>query len=159
MSDVWTTGYSGYIKISTFLPKEREIDVDDREAQLTIRLELLETLPFALQAQDLDVTLKFDFTVPDKPDSITIGGRPKGPLQIIKASDGLTLAPGEVIERVLAVRTGVFSVSPPDRNTKPAIPGRKDIDVDLAYTLAPVNPAGTEKIERDLTLQFVIAKD
>ncbi|MGD1895742.1 MAG: hypothetical protein ACFB16_02200 [Phormidesmis sp.] len=160
MSDVWTTGYSGPIKITTFVRDEREIDIDDREAQLTVRLELLDTLPFALQAEDLVVTLKFDFSeTGNKSDSITLGGQSKGPFELIKLADSVTLPAGAAEERSITIRTGVFSKTPPDRNTKPARPGRKDIDVDLSYTLASVNPAGTQKIERDLTMQFVIAKD
>jgi hypothetical protein len=159
MNNLWTTGYSGPIKISTYVKDEREIDIDDRDAQLTIQLELLETMPFALQAEDLVVTLQFDFSDLAQPDSITLGGKSAGPHELIKLSDGITLRSGDIVERFVTIRTGVFSQSPLDRITKSAKPGRKDIDLDLSYTLAPVNPAGTEKIERDLTLQFVVAKD
>lgn len=159
MSEVWTTGYSGPIKISTFVKGEREIDVDDREAQLTIQLELMDTVPYALQAEDLVVTLQFDFSDPNKNDSVTLGGQDKGPYELIKLADGVTLRPGDVLERFVTIRTGMFIKSPYDKNTKSAKPGRKDIDVDLAYTLAPVNPLGNEKIEHDLTLQLVVAND
>jgi hypothetical protein len=159
MNNVWTTGYSGPIKISTFVRDEREIDIDDRDAQLTIQLELLETMPFALQAEDLVVTLQFDFSDPAKPDSITLGGKSTGPHELIKLSDAIILRSGETIDRFVTIRTGVFTETPLDRNTKSAKPGRKDIDVDLSYTLVPVNPAGTEKIEKELTLQLVVAED
>jgi len=154
----WSVGYSGPIKITTRVEDEREIDIDDRGANLIVELEMLETAPYALEAQNVEVTLDFDYTGTD-PDPITIGGVDKGPYNFIKKSDNVTLRPGSTWTGMITVRTGAFSKTPVSTETPSAKPGRRELSATVTFDLVPANPAGTEFIERDATMQLVVARD
>lgn len=155
----WSVGYSGPIKISTRVEDEREIDIDDRAANLIVDLEMLESAPYALEARNVEVTLNFDFSGTNPDPALTIGGQEKGPYNFIKKADNVTLRPGNVWSGMITIRTGAFSKTPVSAQTPSAIPGRREIDAHVKFDLAPANPAGTELIERDGTLQLVVARD
>lgn len=155
----WSVGYSGPIKITTRVEDEREIDIDDRAANLIVELEMLETAPYALEARNVEVVLNFDFTGTDPARPITIGGVEKGPYNFVKKSDNVTLRPGATWTGMITVRTGAFSVTPVSLDTPSAPPGRHELDARVTFDLAPANPAGTEFIERDATMQLVVARD
>ncbi len=155
MESEWSVGYSGPIKITTSLPGEEEIDIDDREAQLTITLEMLATAPYALRAENLTVTLKFDFTG----QSIAIGGLQVDPSYQLIPPPGIILRPGVPVTYAVKIETGVFSVTPKVIGTPSATPGRKEVDVLLEYDLVPDTTTGTNTLEHDLTMQFVVAID
>lgn len=158
----WSVGYTGPIRISTRLDDEREIDIDDRSANLVVEIEMLETAVFALEARNLVVTLNFDFSDPGAPlrdPAISFGGAETGPYQLITAAQNVTLRPGAKITRTVTVRTGAFSRTQISATTPSATPGRKEVDAVVEFELAPIKQDNAEFIERDVTLQFVVAED
>jgi hypothetical protein len=155
----WSVGYAGPIRISTRVEDEREIDIDDRAANLIVELEMLDSAPYALEARNVEITLNFDFSGTDPDPAITIGGVEKGPYQFVKKADNVTLRPGATWSGMITIRTGAFSKTPVTMATPSAVPGRHEIDAQVRFDLAPVRPNGAELIERDATLQLVVARD
>ena len=138
----WSVGYSGPIKITTRVEDEREIDIDDRSANLIVELEMMETAPYALEAHNVEITLDFDFegTDPDPGEPITIGGNKKGPYKFLTKSDNVTLRPGATWSGMLTIKTGAFSSTPVSMNTPSATPGRRELKATGCSPGSPVRP-------------------
>jgi len=166
----WSTGFSGPFRILTYLDAgDKEIDTDDRGAVLIVRIEMLATGDLGLIAEDVSATLDFDFSeqqdgngrVTRERANILFHGKEKGPLVLVGApgETPLTISPEKPLERKVTISTGLFSVDGVPKQSLPAIPGPKWVNVTLNYKLQPQRHVGPQRAKAKATMQFCVAED
>lgn len=182
---VWTVGYQGNFQVTIVLDDaEREIDIDDRDAQIHFYLQMWDTGPLGLYSEIKRVRL-----VLQQYENITIGGA-RDTLDVVLETDPLAsrtlwsttgdilpmadfgqppLEKPRVIHRQLTVQTGIFTTKPPPLppNNQPAppivpapsaTPGLKYIDVHIDYVMRSDRDPNTTETER-LSLVFYVSED
>lgn len=149
-----SVGWQGLFRVSTRLMGDREIDVDDREANLLFTLEMKAVAPWEFHCHNLHVVLKIDPADPSHR-NIAIHGVTAGELVLFHRDDGHHLAPGSTLSRQLKIATGAFSSH--RFTAQPALPGLKHYAVEIEYDLEPA--AGNAENTTQTQLLFPIAAD
>jgi len=148
-----SAGWEGIFKISTRLLGEKEIDIDDREANLLLTLEMKTIEPWEFKFLNLHVVLTVTSTEPNH--NISINGVTRGPLVLFDRADRHELFPGAALNKELTIKTGAFSSA--QLNTDSALAGLKNYTVDIEYDVMPL--VGEASSTTHTQLIFYVADD
>ncbi len=148
-----SAGWEGIFKISTRLLGEKEIDIDDREANILLTLEMETIDPWEFKFENLHVVLKVTPTGPNQ--NISINGVTQGPLVLFDRADSHELFPGAALNKQLTLKTGVFSTD--ELNADSALEGLKKYDIDIDYDVIPL--IGETRNTSYTQLVFYVADD
>lgn len=148
-----SAGWQGLFKVSTRLVGDKEIDVDDREANLLFTLEMKATEPWEFRLENVHVVLKLNPA--GRNQNIAIDGQTEGDLVLFDAQAGHRLFPGVVLSRQLKITTGAFSSR--QFRAEPAEPGLKQYEVEIEYDLVPA--VGDSASTTQAQLLFYVADD
>lgn len=154
-SRTWGGGSYGPFQILSYLDEEdREIDIDDRAAVLIAEIRLLESEAPNLVAENVVVTLDFDFS---EQKNILLADLQKGPLVLAGGSgqEPLTIGPRQPLKRYITIRTGLFSDKRMQKNTPAAVSGEYPVKVSIRYNLVSDGQHRKSKA----TMQFSVAED
>lgn len=145
-----TTATAGPMALSLKLEKEREVDVDDREAPLTI--EASKDPSFAGTPKNVTVDLSWDYST----DHIVLG--PKG-AEKDKGASTVSLGPSFNGTTKLNTKTGAFISTPPSDNNPSAATGPKTIKATVKWEIDKAGAKTATPQTSSVTMQFVIAAD
>jgi hypothetical protein len=135
---------------------DKEIDVDDREARVLVSIEMSSEGDWDWKATKFKAVLEVDETSPNE--NISIEDTNSGPVVLFDHTlpdDPNEVFPGVAIQKVINVKTGLFSSA--DLNRQSASPGTKNYVVTLSYDLEPI--VGSTGQTVDTKLVFYIASD
>lgn len=168
-------GYQGLFRLTTLVigdeydPEqahysEKEIDVDDRDVKLLFTLEMADDSPWRFRATDLDVTITLRSFTGDFADvsgetaaeqQILLDDQGDGVLSVFDADEHLEIFPGGALQRIINVKTGIFST--PELTAPSANAGLKEFPVTITYELRPFDNDAHGNAQ--LTAIFVVASD
>ncbi len=148
-----SAGFEGMFKVSTRLLGEKEIDIDDRAANLLLTLEMKTIEPWEFKFRNLHVVLMVESTEPNQ--NISIDDVTEGPLILSDQGDGHELFPGAALNKELTIKTGAFSTD--QLNADSAVAGLKNYKIDIEYDVMPL--VGETRNTTHTQLVFYIAND
>ena len=162
----WSVGFQGPFRVTTRLEQpDKEIDIDDREAILTIEVEMKKFAPVAFHAIDVIINLVFDFGANNGAprENITVDGKETGRLRLTPAK-GVVIDPDDpakaMFTKDITIKTGFFSSDPKTNpNADSAIPGMKTMLVEIDYKLRPTNPITPQTQTPQAHMVFTVARD
>ncbi|MEM8858842.1 MAG: hypothetical protein AAGD96_11005 [Chloroflexota bacterium] len=141
-----TMGWEGAFKVSTRLLKDKEIDIDDREAELLFTLEMKDDTknPIGYKLEDVEVILDLGKGKTQGYQSINIEGKTSGEVTLITKEDQKELFPGAAINKRLTVKTGAFSSD--KWNSPSAEPGLKEYDIKIRYNMVSIKDGPEDRV-------------
>jgi hypothetical protein len=162
--DAWQDG--NLFRLRTYLIGDREIDVDDRDAEILLILEMRDIPNWEYKARNVKVTVRIDDDpASDKQRNIAIGTGAetliRNPGDDLDVLDVELMAPGDRRDVVLYVRTGAFSQEhlTSDRG-QPAQAGDVWYAATIEYELVRwAEDEADELFTDDVDLEFWIAYD
>lgn len=135
---------------------DKEIDVDDREAQVLVSIEMSSEGDWDWKATKFKAVLEVDETSPNE--NISINDTNSGPIVLFdhtRPDDPSEVFPGVAVQTIVNVKSGLFSS--PQLNRQSASPGTKNYLVRLSYDLEPI--VGSTRQTLDTKIVFYIASD
>lgn len=135
---------------------DKEIDIDDRQASLLVSIEMASAVDWDWKATNFKAVLEVNDTNPNE--NISLDDISTGPLVLFDhtlPSDPDEVFPGVSLQKLITVRTGLFSDNALNRQS--ASPGTKNYTIKLTYNLEPIVGSARQTVETKLI--FYVASD